>query len=182
MVYLTFALLAAALPAWGQTRNSLCDEIAKLKSGAHGYMGPARWQDEELTFVDQQILRLRVKAIPSLIACLTDERRTEVYGQLWGEPSVGMVAFSMLWDMFTACEEGEGVGCRYTVKGVVTWNDICAEGPADVVYPCWAGWDEHLKKYGWQSIQQSWQKAWTENKERIYWDEPGKCFRLRKTP
>ncbi|MGD0695333.1 MAG: hypothetical protein ABSB82_10825 [Terriglobia bacterium] len=180
MVTATVALLAASLPAWGQTRNSLCDEIAKLKSDVHEYVPPwPRWQDEEMTPVDQRILRLRVKAIPSLIACLTDERRAEVLGGLWGEPSVGMVAFSMLSDLFTACE-GEGVGCRHTIKGVITWDDLCNEGPSDVILVCGAGWEAHLKKFGRQSVQQSWQKAWMENKDRIYWDESAKCFRVKK--
>ena len=178
----TFALLVVSLPACGQTKNSICDEIAKLDSDNHEYLPlKTRWQDEEKTPVDQQLLRLRANAIPSLIACLTDERGTIVHGELWGQPSVGMVAFSMLWDLFTVWE-GEAVGYSYTIKGVITWDDLCGEGPSDVVYPCWAGWEEHLKKHGPRSIQQSWMKAWTENKDRIYWDDAGQCFRVKKTP
>jgi len=90
-----------------------------------------------------------------------------------------MVAFSMLSDLFTACE-GEGVGCRHTIKGVITWDDLCNEGPSDVILVCGAGWEAHLKKFGRQSVQQSWQKAWMENKDRIYWDESAKCFRVKK--
>lgn len=181
----TFALFVASIPAWGQTTNSICDEIAKLNSDAHVYPWP-RWQDdEERTPVDEQLLRLRAKAIPALIACLADGRSTIVYGARWAQPSVGMVAFSMLWDLFTACDnhrDGYGEDCRPSIDGVITWNDLCDEGPSDVVAPCGAGWEDHLKKHGRRSIQRSWQKAWTENKDRIYWDEPAKCFKLTKKP
>jgi len=184
MVTATVALLVASLPAWGQTRNSLCDEIAKLNTDVHEYVWP-RWQDEEMSPVDQEILGLRAKAIPMLIGCLADERKTMVYGARWAEPSVGMVAFSMLWDLFTACDhyrDGYGEGCRHSIEGVITWDDLCAEGPSDVVQPCGAGWEEHLKKYRRQSIQRSWQKAWTENKDRTYWDPAAESFRVKKTP
>jgi hypothetical protein len=185
IVAATFVLLMASLPLWGQTTNSLCDQIAKLDSDVHEYLWP-RWQDEELTPVDQRILQLRTKAIPLLIGCLTDERRTMVYGARWAQPSVGMVAFSMLWDLFTACEhydeDGYGEDCRHSITGVTTWDELCAGGPPQVAFPCGAGWEEHLKKHGRMSIQQSWQKAWTENKHRIYWDDSAKCFRVKKTP
>ena len=180
-----FTMVVASLPARSQQANSICDEIAKLNSDAHQYLWP-RWQDDQqMTPVDQEILRLRAKAIPILIGCLADERKTMVFGTEWGQPSVGMVAFSMLGGLFTACnhyEGGYGVNCHNSIKGPITWDDLCKEGPSDVVYPCWAGWEEHLKKYGPRSIQESWQRAWTENKDRIYWDQPGKCFRIKKTP
>ncbi|HTS69629.1 MAG TPA: hypothetical protein VMO17_11645 [Terriglobia bacterium] len=178
------ALLVTSLPACSQTTNSLCDEIAKLNSDAHDYLSQ-RWQDEDLTPVDREILRLRAKAVPMLIGCLTDERKTLVLGAEWGEPSVAMVAFSMLWDLFTACdgydENGYGVSCRLSIKGVITWDDLCKEGPSDVVLPCAAGWEQHLEKYGPRSIQRSWQKAWTENQVRMYFDRRGKCLRVKKT-
>jgi hypothetical protein len=182
MVTATFALLVASLPAWGQIGNSICDDIAELDSDYHEYLPlKARWQDEDKTKIDERLLRLGAKAIPRLIACLADERRTRVRGEIWGQPSVGMVAFAMLWDLFTAWESAT-VGYSYTIKGVIKWDDLCAEGPENVVYPCSVGWNEHLKKYGRRSIQQSWQKAWTENKEWIYWDQAAECFRVKKTP
>jgi hypothetical protein len=181
-VSLVFALPVVSLPAWGQTRNSLCDEIAKLNTDAHRYMPPPRWQDDELTPLDQRILQLGTQAIPLLTTCLADERKASVYGELWGEPSVGMVAFSMLQELFMHCQSYDEGPCRLTIKGVITWDDLCKEGPSNVVYPCWAGWENHLKKYGLKSIQGSWQKAWTENKDLIYWDPAAKCFRVKKTP
>ena len=183
--FAVFTVLAAPLAARSQTTNSICDKIAKLDSDVHEYLQP-RWQDEELTPVDHRVLQQGTKAVPLLITCLSDERKTMVNGALWAEPTVGMVAFSMLWDLFTGCdgydENGYGVSCRNTIKGVITWDDLCNEGPPDGILPCGAGWENHLKKYGRKSIQQSWQKAWTENKDRIYWDATGKCFRIKKTP
>ena len=181
-----FTLLVAPLPVRGQAANPICDEIAKLNSDAHEYMSP-RWQDDsDQTPVDRRILQLGTEAVPLLIACLGDERKTMVNGALWAEPTVGKVAFSILWDLFKGCdgydEDGYGVNCRPTIKGVVTWDDLCNEGPSDGILPCGTGWENHLKKYGRKSIQQSWRKAWTENKDRIYWDATGKCFRIKKTP
>jgi hypothetical protein len=85
----------------------------------------------------------------------------------------------MLWDLFTDPEGEPPTG--HTIKGIIEWDELCAEGPPHVAFPCAAGWEEHLKKYGRTSIQQSWQKAWTENKDRIYWDGRAKCFRVKKT-
>jgi hypothetical protein len=86
----------------------------------------------------------------------------------------------MLRDLFTASMDEPPP--RDTIEGPIGWDELCAEGPPQVAFPCGAGWEEHLKKYGRTSIQQSWQKAWTQNKDRIYWDERAKCFRVKKTP
>jgi hypothetical protein len=181
IVIATLALLAASLPARGGIRHSLCDDIAKLDSDYHEYLPlKSRWQDEDKTKVDERLLRLRTKAIPRLISCLTDGRKTNVRGEIWGQPSVGMVAFAMLCDLFTAWQDGT-TGFTYTIKGAISWDDLCSEGPDNVLYPCWAGWDKHLQKYGRQSIQQSWRKAWTKNKGHIFWDPAAKCFRVKET-
>jgi hypothetical protein len=138
-----------------------------------------RWQDDTHTLFEERILRLRNGGIPLLIGCLADERKTKRgVWDLWPETTVGMIAFSMLWDLFTASMDEPPP--RYTVKGVIEWDEICSEAPPGVVNACVAGWYEQLKKYGPRSIQQSWQKAWTENKDRIYWDGRAKCFRVKK--
>jgi hypothetical protein len=177
---LTFALLAAVLPGWGQTKTSLCDEIANLDGEYDDYeVGLVRWQDMTPTPFERRLLRLREKAIPILIGCLTDDRRARV--QIQVEPArVGMAAFCMLWDFFTDPEGKPSTA--HTMQGLITWRELCAEGAQAPFFQCGAGWHEHLKKYGPRSIQQSWQKAWTENKRRIYWDESAKCFRVKKTP
>jgi hypothetical protein len=177
---LTFALLVTVLPGWGQIKASPCDEIANLHGELDDYEPPqVRWQDETLTPFERGLLRLRQKAIPMLIGCLTDDRQAHV--QYWLMPAtVGQVAFSMLWDLFTASMDEPPP--RDTMEGPIGWDELCAEGPPHVAFPCAAGWEEHLKRYGPRSIQQSWQKAWTENKHRIYWDESAKCFRVKKKP
>jgi hypothetical protein len=178
----TFALLVASLPAWAQTQNPTCDAIAKMDYLGREYLpGKLRWQDYAHTPFEQQILRLRGKAIPLLIGCLADERKTKLgVWDLWPETTVGMIAFSMLWDLFTP--PGDEPEWSYTMKEVITWDSICAEAPPDVVNECETGWENHLRKYGRQSIQRSWQKAWTEKKDRVYWDPAAEYFRVKKTP
>lgn len=176
---LTFALLAASVQASSQTRSPTCDAIAKMDYTGNEYLpgtGKMRWQENPQTPFERRIFQLRENAIPLLIGCLADERETKrPVWDLWHRTTVGMIAFSTLCDLFEDAEKG------YTWKGVITWHDLHSE-PPKVHYSGDAFWQNYLEHHGPRSIQQSWQKAWTENKHRIYWDESAKCFRLKKTP
>jgi hypothetical protein len=175
---LALALLAASPQAWSQTESPTCDAIAKMDYTGNEYLpgtGKMRWQENPQTAFERRILRLRQNAIPLLIGCLTDERETKrPVWDLWLRTTVGMIAFSMLCDLFEDPQRG------YTWKEVVTWDDLHSE-PPKVYYSDDAFWESYLENHGRRSIQQSWQKAWTESKDRIYWDERAKCFRVKKT-
>jgi len=174
---LTLALLVASLPARGQTKSPTCDAIAKMGYTGNEYLpatGRMRWQESPQTAFERRILRLREEAIPRLIGCLADERETKrPVWDLWLRTTVGVIAFSMLCDLFEDPQRG------YTWKEVITWDDLHS-APPNVHYSGDAFWEDYLEKHGRQSIQQSWQKAWTENKGRIYWDERAECFRVKK--
>jgi len=117
--------------------------------------------------VVNQILALGKEAIPYLISELTDDRKTKhpIY-DLWSYTAAGDIANSLLFDLFTAPD--------WTVSPIPELESLHMEcnHPGE---PCWR---KFLHKNGRKFVQEQWRAAWEANKERIYWDENARCFRL----
>jgi hypothetical protein len=107
-------------------------------------------------------------AIPMLIWQLTDTRHKtkEPIYDYWGETNTGDVAYFILHDLFTDSDWK-----TFNLPGVESPYDKCDEA-SDV---CWR---RFLKKHGRKFVQDQWLAAWKANKDRVYWDEQARCFRL----
>lgn len=121
--------------------------------------------------VVNQILALGKEAIPFLISELTDDRKTKhsIY-DLWTYTAAGDIANSFLFDLFTSPD--------WTIPPMPELESLHMEctRPGE---PCWR---KFLHKNGRKFVQDQWRAAWEANKERIFWDETARCFRLMPTP
>jgi hypothetical protein len=116
-----------------------------------------------------RVLQLGTGAVPLLIGCLTDTKSTRTpIGDYWPQTRLGDIAFSILCDLFSDPAR------HLTLKGAITWKDVEAEFPNR---ESWIAWNSYLAKHGRAYIQQNWQRAWTQNKYRIHWDNSERCFR-----
>jgi hypothetical protein len=128
-----------------------------------------RFQDKEYcdSQVVNQILALGKDAIPFLISELTDDRKTKhpIY-DLWTYTAAGDIANSFLFDLFTAPD--------WTVSPMPELESLHME----CTHPGEWCWRKFLHKNGRKFVQERWRGAWEANKNRIYWDESARCFRL----
>jgi hypothetical protein len=141
---------------------------------AHGSCrAKGRFQDKEYcdSQVVDQILALGKDAIPFLISELTDDRKTKhpVY-DLWSYTAAGDIANSFLFDLFTAPD--------WKISSMPELEPLYMEcqRPGE---PCWR---KFLHKNGRKFVQDQWRAAWQANKDRIYWDDTVRCFRLLPAP
>lgn len=138
-----------------------------------------RAQDESLE--DENLVEISIAddllahgkdSIPFLISKLDDEtemKRGTI--DFWYQVYVGDVALVILNDFFMKNDE-----LTSTIPGFY-WDDFLERGN-----------DKHLmseeilrryiEKHGREKIKERWQKMWDENKDKIYWDETERCFRI----
>jgi hypothetical protein len=106
-------------------------------------------------------------AIPILISQLTDPREPKkpIY-DYWGQTTAGDIAYFILNDLFT-----DSNWTTFNMPGLEALKDDC-NGPAET---CWR---KFVRKHGRKFVQDQWLAAWKANKDRVYWDEQARCFRL----
>jgi hypothetical protein len=131
-----------------------------------------RMQDVPDTDSARTVLARGKQAIPELITCLTDARKTNrpVF-QYWSETSVGDIAFVFLTDLFT-----DSTWEHLTVSGLPSWKSIQSESPGQ---PAEQAWRNYVAKHGRKQIQEQWQKMWSERGSNVYWDDSEHCFKVR---
>jgi hypothetical protein len=118
------------------------------------------------------IIELGTKAVPMLIACLTDQTRSkEPIEDFWPVTTAGDIAFFYLCDLFT-----DSTWDHSTIDGVVNWMTVDAEYPDS---PAWMAWHEFVKKHGRRYVQNSWYKKWKEEQSNLFWDAKEQCFKVR---
>jgi len=112
------------------------------------------------------------EAVPFLIGKLNDE--TKIKGHVfdyWYDVRVGDVAFVILTDFFT-----DRTWRNTTIPGVGydtflqrTNSEIMAEQVLR----------DYIAKHGRRDISNRWRQIWAQYKDRVYWHEHDRCFRLR---
>jgi hypothetical protein len=106
-------------------------------------------------------------AIPILISQLRETRPTkEPIYDYWSLTTAGDVAYFILTDLFR-----DSNWTTFNMPGLESPYDNCHSYSED----CWR---RFLKKHGRKFVQDQWLAAWKENKNRIYWDDNARCFRL----
>jgi hypothetical protein len=145
-------------------------EPVAIVSGARG---EGRMQVFPQNNVERKVVALGKRAVPMLIACLTDERRTkQPVFDFWQETTAGDIAFSFLVDLFT---DSKG---RSTMEGILTYQNVRDESPSNL--PEDQAWRAFVAKHGRKYIQRAWQDRWSENGGRIYWDKAEHCFIVKR--
>ena len=133
---------------------------------AKGRLQDKGYYDSKL--VDQIVAKGKT-AIPILISQLTDNRPTRrpIY-DYWRETTAGDVAHFMLNSLFTDSDWK-----TFNMPGLDALNDTCN----DDAETCWR---RFLKVHGRKFVQNQWLAAWNANKDRVFWDENARCFRVSK--
>lgn len=137
--------------------------------------GKGRVQDrdyKELPLIDQLLYHGK-EAIPFLIGKLDDETKIDYQiVDFWSDAYVGDVAFVILEDFFL-----DSKWEKSTIEGM-DWDSFLGRGNNRNITGEGLLRD-YIKKYGRKKIKQRWQDAWEKNKDRIYWDDQERNFRLR---
>lgn len=133
-----------------------------------------RVQDREYNHLPavEQLIAQGKESVPYLISKLTDEAKVE--GQVidyWSDVRVADVALLVLTDFFT-----DSTWQRATVAGV-SWDELLERGnqeglTAEQVLR------SYISKHGRKKIQDSWKDTWTKYRDKMFWDEKQRCFRL----
>jgi hypothetical protein len=107
------------------------------------------------------------KAIPILISQLRETRPTkEPIYDYWAVTTSGDIAYFILNDLFTDSD-----WTTFNMPGLESLNEKCDSYAEDC-------WDRFLKKHGRKFVQDQWLTTWKKNKDRVYWGESARCFRL----
>ena len=129
-----------------------------------------RFQDREYcsSKIIEQIVADGKSSIPILISQITDARWIEepVY-DFWPRIRAGELANFILADLFL-----DDTWTKSTMPPLFPAAPPCHDDSAT----CWSNF---RKTHSLATIQAAWLKFWNENKDRIYWDDKARCFRLK---
>lgn len=148
-------------------------QIDLIQIGAIAPKG--RVQDREYNHlpVVENLIAHGNKAVPFLIAKLDDE--TKIKGHVfdhWSDVRVGDVAFIILTDFFT-----DPTWQKTTIPGV-GYDAFLQRAPkSDVTGEQLLR--NYITKHGRHDITNRWREIWAQYKDRAYWDNNDRCFRIR---
>ncbi|HVG32610.1 MAG TPA: hypothetical protein VM911_06000 [Pyrinomonadaceae bacterium] len=152
-------------------------QLSEINLAQIGRIAPkGRVQDRDYNQlpVVEQLIAHGKEAIPFLISKLDDE--TKIEGQImdhWNQVYVGDVALIVLSD-FALNRSWE----RSTIEGM-KWDEFLGRGNNREI----TGerlLRNYIEKYGRKRIKERWQNVWEKYRERIYWDEQERAFKVRK--
>ncbi len=149
-------------------------EIDLSKIGRITPKGRVQDKDYNQLKVVDELIASGKESIPFLISKLDD--KTKINGHVkdfWGEIHIGDVAFIILTNFFTTSDWQ-----KTTIEGV-GWNEFLGCTNPDI--PAQNCFIDYVEKNGRKTIKSRWQKIWEENKEKIYWDEAERCFKVKAT-
>jgi hypothetical protein len=135
----------------------------------HSCRAKGRLQDKEYceSKLMDRIVAQGKDAIPILISQLTDTHASkEPIFDYWSRTTTGDIAYIILNDLFT-----DSNWTTFNMPGLKALHDNCP----DAAESCWR---RFLRKHGRKFVQNQWLAAWSTNKNRVYWDEQARCFRL----
>jgi hypothetical protein len=133
-----------------------------------------RVQDQEYNRLEvvERLIAGGKQSIPFLIGQLESERivKAQVLDN-WNKVTVGDLAFVILMDFFL-----DYTWQKSTIAGL-TWNEFL-EVEKDSRLTGEGQLRAYITKHGRRQIKDRWQRIWEQNKERLYWDEKDRCFKL----
>lgn len=117
------------------------------------------------------ISKWKKETIPFLINKLDDETILEVgLIDYWSRVTIADLAMIILSDLFRDSDY------QTTISGtdwhnMIGWKWGDKEPDFNVLF-------DYLRLHGRKPIKQKWKKIWLKYKDRIYWDETEKCFKI----
>ncbi len=113
-----------------------------------------------------QIVADGKSAIPVLISQIADSRWiAEPVYDFWPRIHAGELAYLILEDLFV-----DDTWKKSTMPPLFA-EQRCNE-------PGWVCWARFKRPHSLKDLQSHWMEFWKANKERIYWDDKARCFRL----
>src|SRR5882724_4813250 len=168
------SLFAQTTAAQSATRTKKSYPLWNFDEVGHTCRAKGRLQDRDYcaSHLMDQILADGKEAIPVLISQLRDTRPTkEPIYDYWSLTTSGDIAYFILNDLFTDSD-----WATFNMPGMEALNDkICQSYAEDCGHA-------FLKKHGRKFVQDQWLTAWKKNKDRVYWNEQARCFRLQPEP
>lgn len=128
-----------------------------------------RFQDREYcsSQIIDQIVADGKSSIPILISQISDARWiAEPIEDFWPRIQVGDLAFFILSDLF--------LDDTWTKR---TMPELFPEPKCED--PSFVCWSKFRKTHSLATFHAGWLKFWNANRERIYWDDKARCFRLK---
>lgn len=149
--------------------------LSEIDLSLIGHTAPkVRIQDldyNQLPIVEQLIAHNK-ESIPFLISKLTDETKAkDQVIDFWNDVRVADVAFFILTDFFIDRSSEHS-----TIKGA-SFNEFL--GCNDRNIPSDHCYYNYIEKHGRKHIKARWQKIWNDNKDKIFWDESERYFRVK---
>ena len=172
-VLLCFLAWSTVLYAQSPAKNKLSFDLSRIGFVLNGEQiceDKGRLQDYPSKVMDQ-IIAAGSQSVPELIAMITDERLIHTREPIicyWYGMTIGDAAHCVLADLFTDPDY------KVTIPGAdwAKWMDAEDKNRPDA--------DQlHLfvKRHGSRVLQVKWRRFWTENKNRVQWDQEEKCFK-----
>ena len=168
------AKVTERLPAKEQSSASVVP-VSDINLASIGSIAPkGRVQDGDYNdlAVVSSLIQHRKEAITYLISKLDDETKIEGHVMdYWSEVRVADVALIILTDLFT-----DSSWQNTTLPGV-SWDEFLQRGDnrnltGEQVLR------NYISKHGRKAIKQRWQTLWHEYRDRLFWDEKERCFRV----
>jgi|GEM_PF-1625900 len=168
------ARVTERLPVKEESRPSVVP-VSDINLASIGSIAPkGRVQDSEYSDLNvvKRLIQQGKEAIPYLISKLDDETRIEGHVMdYWSEVRVADVALIILTDFFT-----DSSWQNTTVPGV-GWDEFLERGvnrnlTGEQVLR------NYISKHGRKAIKDRWQALCREYRDRLFWDENERCFRV----
>jgi hypothetical protein len=174
---LTFAFLPGLFPSFAvcqsQPPKQKTYPLWDFDEQGHTCRAKGRLQDLNycVSHLMDRIVADGKNAIPVLISQLRETRPTkEPIYDYWALTTSGDVAYFILNDLFTDSDWK-----TFNMPGLEALNDPCRSYAEDC-------WNIFLKKHGRKFVQVQWLAVWNKNKDRVFWDEKARCFRVSSQP
>ena len=147
-------------------------QIDLSKIGAVAPKGRVQDTDYHHLPVVENLIAHGTEAVPFLIGKLDDETRIKDHVfDYWYQVRVGDVAFVILTDFFT------DPTWRKTTIPNVGYDTFLGRTNADITSEQLLR--NYIAKHGRHDITTRWRAIWAQYKDRVYWDENDRCFKLR---
>jgi hypothetical protein len=158
-----------------KSRTSLVP-LSDIELAAIGAIAPkGRVQDRD--YNDLPVVTTLIahgqEALPYLISKLNDETIIEAHVMdYWHEVRVGDVALIILSDFFTDSNQN-------TTIPAVGWDEFLERGTNSGLTAAQV-LRNYISKHGRKKIKARWQETWREYRDRVFWDENERCFKVRR--
>lgn len=148
-------------------------QIDLTRIGAIAPKGRVQDRDYNQLPVVESLIAHGSESVPYLISKLESETRIEGHVfDFWYNVYVGDVAFVILTSFFT-----DATWQKTSIPGVDYDTFLERKGNSNLTGE--QVLRKYIAKYGRQTIASRWRNIWAQYKDRVYWNEHDRCFKLK---